>query len=133
MRRQLILLLVIVSFVGISASTFGQAEADSKLEEQVGQLSNEVAQLRDDLEHSQAQIDQVLAFIQTNQRAAAEMARALADSETAGFTYGINPKSRELLLAGWRKQLDAMQKNVPGASTQPAAESDQAVGTRVPR
>ncbi|MFT5286148.1 MAG: hypothetical protein ACI8TQ_002316 [Planctomycetota bacterium] len=133
MRRQIILLLAITCFVGISATSFGQAETKADLESQVVALSSEVATLREDLQHSQTQIDQMLLYFKNNQKAAAELSKALTASETAGFTFGINPKSRELLLAGWRKQLDTAQKNVPGSASKPVNEGNAVVGSRFPR
>jgi hypothetical protein len=41
------------------------------------------------------------------------MESVLDESEKAGFTYGINASSRELLLSGWRDQLAAQQENLP--------------------
>jgi len=45
--------------------------------------------------------------------AAAAMVEVLAQSEQAGFTFGINPDSRHILLRGWRDQLAAAQQEVP--------------------
>ena len=133
MRRQIILLLAITCFVGISATSFGQAETNSNLESEVAALTGEVATLREDLLESQAHIAQMLLYFENNKKAAAELTKALAASESAGFTFGINPKSRELLLAGWRKQLDAVQKNVPGTPSKPVADGNSDVGSRFPR
>jgi len=115
MRRHLLVVLFLASFVGVSASSFGQEEAKADLEAQVQALASEVATLRTDLEGSAARVDELVGYLKQNQKAAEELSSALAASEAAGFTFGINPKSREILLAGWRKQLSAMQKGLPGA------------------
>lgn len=38
---------------------------------------------------------------------------ALAEAEAAGFTAGINPKSREILLAAWRAEAAQLQGPAP--------------------
>jgi len=44
---------------------------------------------------------------------------ALAESLEKGFTYGINPESRVVLLAGFQQFVSALQAEVPGQA--PAA------------
>jgi len=46
---------------------------------------------------------------------ASRMAKVLDESEKEGFTSGINFHSRELLLGGWRSQLEVQGEDVPGA------------------
>ncbi len=121
MRRQMIVILFLASLVGVSALSFGQDDAKANLEVQVQALSQEVAELRGILEDSEARMNEVHKYLKQNQTAAAELGRVLTASEAAGFTFGINPESRELLLAGWRKQLSAMQKGVPGTPAEAAA------------
>ena len=133
MRRHLIVVLFLASFIGVSASSFGQEEAKADLEAQVQALAAEVATLRTDLEESSARIDETLTYLKQNQKAAEELVSALAASEAAGFTFGINPKSRELLLAGWRKQLSAMQKGLPGAPAEEAAAKQTRGSIRQPK
>ena len=54
------------------------------------------------------------------------MQATLDDSEKNGFTYGINPDSRHILLKGWRDQLAAMQKDVPKAAAKPGGPTGDA-------
>ena len=120
MRLHLIVILFLACFAGVTSSTFGQDEAKADLEAEVQALKGEVTELRAAIEDSQSRLDEMVKYLQQNQKAAQELNSALAASEAAGFTFGINPKSRELLLAGWRKQLSAVQKGVPGG---PAKEA----------
>ena len=69
-------------------------------------LSAEVADLK-------KQVASAVAYIATQAKSAAAMAAILDESEKAGFTYGLNPDSRHVLLRGWREQLAAAQKDVP--------------------
>ena len=61
----------------------------------------------------------MLKYLDAQAKSAAAMEKVLDDAEKAGFTYGINPDSRHLLLRGWRDQLSAMQKDLPGAQSAP--------------
>jgi hypothetical protein len=58
-------------------------------------------------------------YLQAQSRSASELAKALDESEKAGFTYGINPNSRKVLLKGWRDFSGNLQKDVPGAKPGP--------------
>jgi len=50
-------------------------------------------------------ITQTTRYLEAQSKAAAALQEALARSEKEGFTFGINPRSREILLAGWRESL----------------------------
>ena len=52
-------------------------------------------------------------YIDAQSKAAKAMVDVLDAAEKAGFTFGINPESRELLLKGWREELDTLQQGVP--------------------
>lgn len=96
----------------------GAAMGPSAQEEVVGddetiELAAEIDALRADLEQTTALLDQTLAYLATQADASAAMAATLDEAEALGFTAGINHGSREVLLAGWRAQLDRMQSNVP--------------------
>ena len=76
------------------------------------------------LAQTKTQIEQVLKYLETQAESAKAMSVVLDDSEQKGFTYGINPDSRIALLAGWRAQLEAMQKDVP--TGKPPAKAEDA-------
>ncbi|MFM7281706.1 MAG: hypothetical protein ACKO32_08005 [Planctomycetia bacterium] len=60
-------------------------------------------------------ITQTMRYLEAQSKAAAALQEALARSEKEGFTWGINPRSREILLAGWRESLASAQKELPSA------------------
>jgi hypothetical protein len=59
-------------------------------------------------------------YAQAQAKAAEALARALNEADEQGFTYGINPESRKVLLAGMREAATAAQQGVPGAPVVPA-------------
>lgn len=71
------------------------AHEASAMEARVEALEREVAALK--------------TFTEAQAAAGAELLDALARCEAEGFTAGINPKSREVLLAGLRAQASAMK------------------------
>jgi hypothetical protein len=75
-------------------------------------LSTDVADLK-------KQMAATVQYLQLQAHSAATMQTVLDDSENQGFTYGINPNSRHVLLKGWRDQLAAAQKDVPAPEAQP--------------
>lgn len=66
-----------------------------------------------ELQETRTQCAQVLVYLDNQARQATTMKETLDQAEAAGFTKGINYESREILLRGWRVQLDALQQNVP--------------------
>lgn len=58
-------------------------------------------------------------YLEAQSKAAQAMQETLNASEKEGFTFGINPRSRETLLAGWREQLANLQKDLPAAKPTP--------------
>lgn len=73
--------------------------ADAALLSKVTQLEQRVATLEAWIADQQAQAKLTLA--------------ALKEAEDAGFTAGINPKSREVLLAAWRTAATKAQGTAP--------------------
>jgi len=73
---------------------------------------------KQDAEARLAVIEQELAsvqdYLQAQSKSAEALTKALDESEKAGFTYGINPNSRKVLLKGWRDFSGTLQKDVPG-------------------
>ena len=78
--------------------------------------------LAGELSETKATLAKVVRYLDAQAAGAAALHEALAASEAAGFTAGINPNSREILLAGWREQLSTMQKDVPALPATPLAE-----------
>ena len=61
------------------------------------------------VEALERQVAALKVFTEAQAAAGAELIEALARCEAEGFTAGINPKSREVLLAGLRAQASAMK------------------------
>jgi hypothetical protein len=82
------------------------------------------------LEILEKQMTQVQTWIQAQAKQAEALAAAVESSEKEGFVYGINPKSREVLLAAWRAHAATLRAAVPG-SAPPARDeaSEGAAGT----
>ncbi len=66
-----------------------------------------------ELGEMKATLSKVLEYLDKQAKSAEAMATVLDDSEQAGFTAGINPNSRMILLSGWRDQLSGIQTDVP--------------------
>jgi hypothetical protein len=72
-----------------------------------------VEQLVEQLKGAHKTLDEAQKYIDAQAKSAKSMAAVLDESEKAGFTFGINPESREMLLKGWRAELDTLQQGVP--------------------
>ena len=57
----------------------------------------------------EGRIDFLETFVAAQAKAGAELAKSLSDARAKGFTAGINPESREALLAGLGAQAEAMK------------------------
>ena len=90
-----------------------------KLEKDLAASRLRVEALSTDVADLKKQMAATLQYLQVQAKSAAAMASALDESEKLGFTYGINPNSRHVMLAGWREQLAAAQKDVPTAEIPP--------------
>ncbi|MEM9801993.1 MAG: hypothetical protein AAGA20_16835 [Planctomycetota bacterium] len=69
----------------------------------------EVAALKAKVEDLESKVDAMDAYMAAQSKAGASLMDSLAKSEAEGFTAGINPRSREILLAGLRASAEAMQ------------------------
>src|SRR5687767_12240589 len=76
-------------------------------------LNDEVAALRKELGETRLLVNQLLNWAGTQAVGAVELEHILDESEAKGFTWGINPESRVVLLGGWRGFLAGMQKDAP--------------------
>ena len=72
---------------------------------QIAALQQKVTALEEKLESYDT-------FMEAQAKAGETLVDALARCEAEGFTAGINPKSREILLDGLRAQAEAMQTKV---------------------
>ena len=86
--------------------------------------------LAGELSETKATLAKVVRYLDAQAAGAAALHEALAASEAAGFTAGINPNSREILLAGWREQLSTQQKDVPALPATPLSEPPKKPGAK---
>jgi len=84
-------------------------------------LRGRLETLEREAKQNAAQLVQWQRYVESQAKAAQAMQETLARSEKEGFTYGLNPRSREILLSGWREQLAAMQRDLPTAKPVPSA------------
>ena len=101
-----------VGLLAASSSAPSQ-ERVQDLEPRVKALEAELETVRGQLEDMQEAKGRLDAFLTAQSRSAQALRTSLATSEKEGFTAGINPKSREVLLAGFRGYLDALEAAAP--------------------
>jgi len=93
----------------------------------VAALEEELAASKKKNDETRALLEQTLAYLETQVQGAKTLLTVLDESEREGFTPGINFRSRELMLAGFRAYWGGMQqglpkvppKAVPGAPQEP--------------
>ncbi|MSR61000.1 MAG: hypothetical protein EXS08_00950 [Planctomycetes bacterium] len=100
-----------------------QAEAEAEaqsLEVRVGALEKELAAQKQSNEQMRTLLEQTLAYLDKQAKAATAQLAVLDEAEKQGFAVGENWKSRETLLAGMRAQLQG-QLGVPKLPPPPPA------------
>lgn len=102
-RSQTVLMCAIGALIA-STLSFGLAPQQGQ-DPQIAALQQKVTALEEKLKSYDV-------FMEAQLKAGKTLADALARSEAEGFTAGINPRSREILLAGLRAQAEAMQTGV---------------------
>ncbi len=112
-----LLSLIATGCLALAAFQSGQtADAEKRLaavEKEVAELKSTTAEHDKVLGESRALSEKTAKYVAEQAKAAALMVETLDQSEKAGFTFGINPESRILLLQGWREALAAAQKDLP--------------------
>jgi len=88
-------------------------------------LENRVAQLERRLADTEALLDETVGYLHTMAKASSSMLEVLDQSQELGFTAGINFKSREVLLAGFRAYWANAMKDVPGVPVEPAEDTKE--------
>jgi N-acetylmuramic acid 6-phosphate (MurNAc-6-P) etherase len=98
-------------------------DAESRLkdvEAQVADMRKIVDSQAKDLADAKLLAEKNARYADAQAKAAAAMLQTLDASEKAGFTFGINPESRIVLLSGWREALNAAQRDLPALPSGPA-------------
>lgn len=101
--------------VGPMVQDGGQGDLSALVAEQGQKLS----ELRIELTETQDRLEMTLTYLQQQAEAAKALEGSLSQVEALGFTAGINPRSRETLLTGWRGYLAGQQTGVPKGKQQP--------------
>lgn len=96
-----------------TAAPLRQEAAVQDVEPRLAALEAELETVRGQLEDMQAAKGRLDAFLAAQARSAKALRASLASSEKEGFTAGINPKSREVLLSGFRGYLDTLEAVSP--------------------
>ena len=129
-----VLLSVIVLALVVCSQTFAQAPRPAatqdvraefdKLKRDVARLNKQVMSLKQDQGPSLDEYNEVVAYLHAQAASATALKQVLVESEEKGFTYGINPESRIVLLAGIEDMCTALESGVPGSQTD-AADSGE--------
>jgi predicted TIM-barrel fold metal-dependent hydrolase len=129
--------IAVLSALLLGSVAGGQAAQDeATLLERVAALETEVVALRKQLDEkrglsaavelelarAQETTSKLLTYLHTRAQDARAVLTALDQSEAEGFTAGINARSRETLLAGFRAWHSGAEKGLPPA---PKATADE--------
>lgn len=107
--------------------SFGSGPAEASQEDP----NKVLALLRAEILELEVQVLTCQEFMIQQAAAGKELTEALARSEAEGFTAGINPRSREVLLEGLRAQAKAMQSmESKSKSKDKSKDSDRRQGRR---
>lgn len=106
MMRSQNLVLCALGALTAAALAFSSPQAP---EAGTGDGAHKAAAMEARVEGLEREVSALKAFTEAQAAAGAELLDALARCEAEGFTAGINPKSREVLLAGLRAQASAMK------------------------
>ena len=91
------------------------AGADNALKAEVERQAAEIKVMKGELADLASLMAENTKYQAAQSKAAKGLVSVLASAESMGFTAGINAKSRETLLMGFRDYLGTQQKAVPGA------------------
>jgi len=106
----------------------------AELEKELTALKSEVASLRKapaadgGKDAVKADLDEVVRWVQAQGVAAQALQKALDDSRAKGFTAGINPQSRDLLLAGLGESAKAASAPLKLSASEPKSPASAAPG-----
>ena len=126
MKHQLVIVLLtaatVLGSLAFSQNPPAQATPEKRIEKLEGELAatrQHVEALAAELTAANGRLTAVVKYLDAQSKGAAGMSSTLDASEKAGFTYGINPDSRLILLEGWREQLAGIQKGLPAVPPAP--------------
>lgn len=124
-------LCLLVSGLAFARSPVASAAQGGSTDERVATLERELSitnarllAAEKELKDAVGLLEQVSTYLEVQGQASDAMMTTLEASEAAGFAWGENFRSREILLAGWRDQLAAVKQSLPRAkpvATEPPA------------
>lgn len=83
------------------------------LEERMIELEQVVAEFAARNEALNARLEQVIVYLDQRAKSGHTLLQEIGESESLGFTAGINFNSREVLIAAWRTYYGEQQKGLP--------------------
>jgi len=120
-RQSLALALVCFSAGGLTVGS--RVDLAHSQDSRIENLEQQVRTMR-------AQLAATVSYLQEQARGARALEQALQESESAGFTAGINPRSRTVMLSGMREFLAMFGPNLPGATRHTTKPAPRAGSTR---
>lgn len=126
MKRTLGLSVACLALVAAAFSLAPTRPQQNDLQKEFDRLRIEVAELkrksaggdvealRAELKDANQKLTETVGYLAAQADAAAALLDAVKDAEKKGFTFGINPDSRVVLLQGFQSFCEGLQKNVPG-------------------
>lgn len=100
---------------GLLATASTPAASVQDLEPRVAALETELDGIRGQLEAMAEAKADLEAFLAAQRTSVENLRASLSTSEEKGFTAGINPESREVLLSGFRGYLDRIESALPAS------------------
>jgi len=120
MKLQLIFAVVASALLASSLAINSAASPQDPVQQRLDVMQKDILDSRarveklvEELKGARKTLEEAQKYIDAQAKSAKTMAEVLDESEKAGFTFGINPESRVLLLQGWRNELGERQQGVP--------------------
>ncbi len=101
----------------------GPMQGSNDVDSRIAELEANLAEMRIELDESNQLVQQTVEYLKAQASSAKKQLDVLDRSEEAGFTFGINPLSREVLLSGWRAELNARQQGLPAPKKEAVVET----------
>lgn len=128
--------LVAVALSAGMLSVAAQTPTQGTLEQEVAKMRVEIAELKKklggngggdldtlktDVAQMKVELKETIDYLKAQAQGAQAMMDVIADSEKKGFTWGINPDSRTVLVAGWNQYYGSMVEYWQKQPAPPAA------------